>query len=127
MPLSGNTAPVQGLDRETIEAASRRAQEEPLAFNPAERANYVKAMVLRTQEYMNQGMSIDDIKARLPEFAEGFKHLFEMITSPNGYDKKSLEVMMTMLGHMNNGKLSQHDASVIVGKRLYEKFGNPNS
>ena len=118
--------PVTGIDRETIEAASARAKAEPLAFNPAERKSYVTSMLSRTQEYLNQGMSIDDIKARLPEFATDYKQLFETITTP-GYDKKSLEIMIAMLGHMTNGKLSQHDASVIVGKRLYEKFGTkPN-
>jgi hypothetical protein len=80
-------------------------------------------MVALTEEYTSQGMSIDDIKTRLPEFVEDYKHLFEMITAPQGYDKKNLEVMMAMLGHMKTGKLSQHDASVIVGKRLYEKYG----
>ena len=118
MPLSGNQ-----LDRESIEEATRRAQAEPISFNPAERITYVRSMVALTEEYTSQGMSIDDIKTRLPEFVEDYKHLFEMITAPQGYDKKNLEVMMAMLGHMKTGKLSQHDASVIVGKRLYEKYG----
>jgi hypothetical protein len=120
MPLSGNQ-----LDRESIEEATRRAQAEPLSFNPGERVTYVKSMIAVTEGYMQQGMSIDNIKTRLPEFVEDYKHLFEMITAPSGYDKKSLEIMMAMLGHMKTGKLSQHDASVIVGKRLYEKFGKP--
>ena len=46
-----------------------------------------------------------------------------MITSPSGYDKKNLDIMLTMLDHMGKGNLTQHDASVIVGKRLYEKYG----
>jgi hypothetical protein len=28
-----------------------------------------------------------------------------------------------MLQHMDKGNLSQHEASVVVGKRLYEKYG----
>jgi hypothetical protein len=46
-----------------------------------------------------------------------------MITSPNGFDTANLNIMLSMLDHMGNGNLTQHDASVIVGKRLYEKFG----
>lgn len=115
MPLSG--------ERESFEEASRRALNQPLAFDPTERSNYVKSMVNRTFEYMRQGMSIDDIKARLPEFQMNYSHLFDMITSPNGFDRGSLDTMLKMLDHMATGNLTQHNASVIVGKRLYEKFG----
>ena len=47
-----------------------------------------------------------------------------MITSPEGYDASNLQVMISMLEHMDKGNLTQHDASVIVGKRLYSKYGS---
>ena len=46
-----------------------------------------------------------------------------MITDPAGFDEANLTTMLSMLEHMNKGNLSQHGASVIVGKRLYEKYG----
>jgi len=119
MPISGNR-----LSRESYNEASRRAQEQPLSFNPGERSRYVKSMVETTLQYKAQGLTVEEIKSRLPEFAEQYQHLFEMITSPDGFDRRNLEVMLTMLEHMQKGNLTQHDASVIVGKRLYEKYGN---
>ena len=121
MPLSGGPQ----LNSESIEDASRRARSAPMEFNPKERSQYVRSMVARTIEYLREGKTADAIKERLPEFARDYTHLFEMITSPSGFDTKSLQVMLTMLEHMGNGNLSQHDASVIVGKRLYEQFGKP--
>jgi hypothetical protein len=121
MPLSGNRAPQ--LNRESIEAASRRALNAPLEFDPKTRSQYVKSMIARTIEYLREGKSIEAIKERLPEFVRDYEHLFEMITSPTGFDTSQLNVMLSMLDHMGNGNLTQHDASVIVGKRLYEKFG----
>ena len=118
MPLSGGT-----LNRENFETASQRAAQEPLAFNPNERSAYVKSMIELTLEHKRQGLTIPEIKEKVTEFAEKYENLFEMITSPSGYDKKNLDVMLTMLDHMGKGNLTQHDASVIVGKRLYEKYG----
>jgi len=118
MPLSGGT-----LNRENFETASRRAAQEPLAFNPNERSAYVKSMIELTLEHKRRGLTIPEIKEKVAEFAEKYENLFEMITSPSGYDKKNLDIMLTMLDHMGKGNLTQHDASVIVGKRLYEKYG----
>ena len=118
MPLSGGT-----LNRENFETASQRAAQEPLAFNPNERSAYVKSMIELTLEHKRQGLTIPEIKEKVTEFSEKYENLFEMITSPSGYDKKNLDVMLTMLNHMGKGNLTQHDASVIVGKRLYEKYG----
>ena len=122
MPLSGNQ-----LDRESIEEASRRAAAAPLTFNAGERATYVKSMVSLVVNLKNQGVPIDEIKSKVPEFAEQYQNLFEMITGPDGFDKRNLEIMLSMLGHMHKGNLTQHDASVIVGKRLFEKYGQTRS
>ena len=118
MPLSGNQ-----IDRESIEDAARRAAAAPLTFNPGERSKYVKSMVSLVINLKNQGVPVDEIKSKVPEFAEQYQNLFEMITGPNGFDKRNLEIMLSMLDHMQKGNLTQHDASVIVGKRLFEKYG----
>ena len=120
MPLSGNRPTI---DRESIEEASRRAINAPVAFDPKTRLEYVKSMIARTIEYLNDRKDVKYIKEHLPEFARDYEHLFDMITSPNGFDTANLNIMLSMLGHMGSGNLTQHDASVIVGKRLYEKFG----
>lgn len=141
MPISGNDKVItlnEGLppgqsfvsgappriDRQSYEEASREAALKPHEFNAKERSNYVRTMVARTVEYQRERKTIEEIKERLPEFARDYKHLFEMITSPEGYDASNLQVMISMLEHMDKGNLTQHDASVIVGKRLYSKYGS---
>jgi hypothetical protein len=49
-----------------------------------------------------------------------------MLTKPGGYDKKSLQVMLTMLDQMGTGNLTQHQASVIVGQKLADTYIKPN-
>ena len=119
MPISGNK-----LDRESYESAAATARDTKHEFNAKERSDYVRSMVELTLEYVKERKTVDEIKERLPEFVRDYKHLFEMITSPDGYDASNLQVMLAMLEHMDSGNLTQHDASVIVGKRLYSKYKN---
>ena len=122
MPLSGQRPP--GLvERESIQDAMARAESESHKFNPKERADYVKQMVACIKRYLAEGKRLEEIHELLPEFAEQYPHLFKILTSPDGYDEANLTTMLTMLGHMDKGNLTQHGASVIVGKRLYEKYG----
>lgn len=134
MPISGNSVPQQegglrggaappGLDRESIQSAIDRAKDEGLKFNAKERAIYVRKMVTCVLKYREQNRSAEEIKELLPEFVEQYKNLFEMITAPEAYDENNLNTMLAMLEHMDKGNLSQHEASVVVGKRLYEKYG----
>ena len=39
-----------------------------------------------------------------------------------GYDKQSLYTMLLLLEKMGRSEMSQHDASVIVGQRLFDKY-----
>ena len=134
MPLSGqrqSTSRPQGLqggpvERESIRDAMNRASTESHQFNAKDRATYVKNMVECTKRYLKEGRSLDEIKVSLPEFVEQYSYLFEMITNPAGYDEANLTTMLSMLEHMEKGNLTQHGASVIVGKRLYEKYGRPD-
>ena len=114
------------VERESIRDAMNRASTESHQFNAKERAAYVKSMVECTKRYLKEGRSLDEIKESLPEFVEQYSYLFEMITNPAGYDEANLTTMLSMLEHMEKGNLTQHGASVIVGKRLYEKYGRPD-
>jgi hypothetical protein len=123
MDLSGNRRGPPRTEGESIEDATARAVNAPTLFNPKERAAYVRAMVNRVIEYRRERKSAEDIRERLPEFAEEYKHLFEMLTAPEGFDQQNLTVMLAMLDRMGQGGLTQHEASVIVGKRLFDKYG----
>jgi len=119
----GGGAPPPGLDRESIQSAVDRVKNEEHKFNAKERSTYVRNMVACTLKYKQQNRSVEEIKELLPEFVEQYKNLFETITDPDGFDENNLNTMLAMLEHMDKGKLSQHEASVVVGKRLYEKYG----
>ena len=110
------------LDRTTIRQASEEAAQRPLDFRPEDRATYVRAMINRVLEYQQAGRTVTQIKTLLPEFVEEYRHLFEMITQPEGYDKAQLQSMLALLDTMAKGRISQHQASVVVGKQLLEKY-----
>jgi hypothetical protein len=112
-----------GLDRESVQNAVERAKTELHTFNAKERVEYIRKMVACIHTYRSHNRSVEEIKGLLPEFYEQYKNLFEMVTAEEGYDESNLNTMLAMLQHMDKGNLSQHEASVVVGKRLYEKFG----
>jgi hypothetical protein len=111
------------LDKESVQNAVERAKTEVHAFNAKERVEYIRKMVACVDKYRSQNRSVEEIRGFLPEFYEQYKNLFEMVTAPEGYDESNLNTMLAMLHHMDKGNLSQHEASVVVGKRLYDKYG----
>ena len=123
MPLSGQKFRPGPVERESVKDAMARASSETHAFNAKERVDYINTMVDCIKRYKRENKTLHEIKELLPEFVEQYKSLFETLTNPAGYDESNLTTMLNMLKHMDNGNLSQHGASVIVGKRLYEKYG----
>jgi len=123
MPASGNRGP-----RDTgpsIEDSIRDAESRSLDFPAIERATYVRTMIHRIREFQAAGKTLDDIKERLPEFVRDYPHLFETVTGPD-FDPSTLQTMLTMLDRMGNGSLNHHQATVIVGKRLAQKYIQPD-
>lgn len=104
--------------RDAMAAAAKQKHE----FDATARANYVRDMVKQVEEYQAQHKNVDEIRQLMPVFYRDYKNLFEMITSTNGYSKESLTTMLAMLDRMGTGDLSQHQASVIVGQRLAQKY-----
>ena len=123
MPVSGNRGPPRDTGP-SIEDSLREAESRSLDFPAAERAIYIRAMVKRTQELRAAGRSIDDIKALLPEFVRDYPHLFETVTGSE-FDQNTLQTMLLMLDRMGEGQLNHHQATVIVGKRLAQKYIRP--
>ena len=123
MPVSGNRGPPRDTGP-SIEDSLREAEGRSLDFPAAERAIYIRAMVKRTQEFRAAGRSLDDIKALLPEFVRDYPHLFETVTGSE-FDPNTLQTMLLMLDRMGEGQLNHHQATVIVGKRLAQKYIRP--
>lgn len=59
-----------------------------------------------------------------PEFKKKYPVMFKLAC--NGQlDKQNIEFMLTMLEQVQNKEKSQHDASVVVGQMLFDKYVDP--
>jgi hypothetical protein len=114
------------MDRRSDAERMAEAANRPLDFQPKERAKYVRDSIDLIEKYQNEGLTTEQIKEKVPTFVRDYKHLFEMVTMPGGYNKQSLKTMLVMLDKMGAGELSQHQASVIVGQRLADTYIKPN-
>jgi hypothetical protein len=115
-----------GVDRASVSTLSAKASAEPLRFNATERSAYIRTHVQQIIRMISEGRSKKDIQDIFPVFAEEYPGLLEMLLRPNGFDEKSLSLMITMLETMGNGKASQHEASIKVGQYLLNSYVKPN-
>jgi len=127
MPASGGSqggprGPPQGGP--TIHESLREAETRSLDFPATERAAYIRAMVSRAEELKAAGRSVEEIKSQLPEFYRDYPHLFDTIQQP-GYDRNSLQTMLALMDRMGEGTMNHHQATVVVGKRLAQKYIQP--
>ena len=123
MDPSGNNLPI---DKESYETLAKEAESRKLEYDPAERASYVRNNLELIKRWRDQRMSRAEIETRIPLFAKEYPTLFQKATEPNP-DMGMIKGMLAMLDHMANGKLNQHQASVIIGKALATKYINPNT
>ncbi len=118
--MSGNRPPIE---RQSIDEATREAESRSLDFDPKVRARFVREMLIDTTRYLNQGLTEEQIREKLPEFAERYPELFQKLIK--GEDLSPIQSMLAMLDRMGEGNITQHQASVIIGKKLVDKFVNP--
>ena len=111
------------LDRQSIAEATAEAEARPLEYDPTNRAMYVRTVLQDIALWMSQGDSEGVIRARVPEFIENYPELFKKVIGRQ--DLAPIQSMLAMLDQMGNGNMSQHQASVIVGKKLVDRFVTP--
>ena len=58
-------------------------------------------------------------------FSENYPGLFKMLTRHGETDTASLRTMLAMLDKMGTGEMTQHQASVVIGQRLHDKYIKP--
>lgn len=114
---------VGGVDKKSIEESVAEAQAKPIAFAPTDRITYIRDHVRDIQAEMAQGISVADITAKYADFARDYKELFKKVIQKE--DLGPLKTMFGALEKMGQGTLSQHEASVIVGQKLVDKFVKP--
>jgi len=100
------------------EAASR-----PLEYDPRVRAQYIRSMLQDITQRMGKGETEESIKSAVPAFIEQYPELFKKMMKKD--DLTPIYDMLRMLDKMAEGRLSQHEASVVIGKSLVDRFVTP--
>ena len=90
------------------------------------RAAYVKDNVNKILALKQEGKSDFEIREEHERFSKDYPQLFKMLMNGVGLNDPSLRTMLSMLEKMGTGELSQHQASVIVGQRLHDKYIKPS-
>ena len=114
---------VNGMDRKSVDESVREAEGRPLEFSPQERLVYIKENVQGIKTLVEKNVHINDITAQYAEFAGRYPELFKKVVQKE--DLGPLKAMFVALEKMGAGDLSQHQASVIVGQTLVDKFVKP--
>ena len=111
------------VHRQSMEDAVAEAESKVLEYNPKERAKYIRTMLQDIALWMSQGDSKETIQERVPQFVELYPELFKKIITRQ--DLSPIQNMLTMLDKMGNGNLSQHQASIQIGKTLVDRYVTP--
>lgn len=111
------------IQRQSMEEATAEAEARSLDYDPSVRAHYIRSMLQDIALWMSQGDSEETIKTRIPQFLESYPELFKKVI--NKQDLAPIQSMLAMLDRMAEGTLSQHQASVIVGKKLVDRYVTP--
>jgi hypothetical protein len=121
--MSGKRNQLPPVQRQTISEATAEAEARPLEYDPNERARYVRQHLRDIALWMSQGDSDDAIRQRVPDFVEKYPELFRKIIQKQ--DLSPIQSMLAMLDRMGEGRLSQHQASIIVGQKLVDRYVTP--
>ncbi len=111
------------VERQSYEDAAAEASSRSLDFDPNVRARFIREMLTDIPRWMAQGLTEEQIREKVPEFAEKYPELFTKIIQKQ--DLSPIQSMLAMLDRMGEGSITQHQASIIIGKKLVDKFVNP--
>jgi len=132
------------IDKQSIEDATREAESRALDFNPRERAALIRRMIVLIPRAIAVGMTDRDIGlqdgfkqaspfepelAVNPEykeiraFADAYPELFKKIVGQQ--DLTPIRTMLAMLDKIAEGQISTHQASILVGQKLVDRYVKP--
>jgi hypothetical protein len=121
--MSSNNNRPPPIERQSYEQAAEEASSRSLDFDPNVRARFIREMLTDIPRLMNQGLTEEQIREKVPEFSEKYPELFQKIIKKQ--DLSPIQSMLAMLDRMGEGNITQHQASIIIGKKLVDKFVNP--
>lgn len=115
--------PPPPMERQSYEDAAAEASSRSLDFDPNVRARFIREMLTDIPKLMLEGLTEEQIRQKVPEFTDKYPELFTKIIQ--NQDLSPIQSMLAMLDRMGEGNISQHQASIIIGKKLVDKFVNP--
>lgn len=86
---------------------------------------YIREQIAKVKALKEQGKTKEEITKEVKQFVEDYPQLFKMVVGNENLNEASLRTMLSLLEKMGTGELSQHQASVIVGQRLYDNYVKP--
>ena len=110
--------------RESLTTMTREAENRGLEYSPSERVSDVRATLDHVIRWKAEGKTRQEIEETLGSFVSTYPTLFNKMMEPSP-DMNMLKSMLSLMDRMGAGSMSQHQASVIVGQRLAEKFIRP--
>lgn len=134
----------RGIDKQSIDEATQEAASRPLDFDPRARAALIRRMMEEIPRAIAGGMTAEDLglengfktgpptaeepsvaeKYReIKTFAENYPELFKKIVGQK--DLTPIRSMLAMLDRISSGQLTTHQASVIVGQQLVDRYVKP--
>ena len=125
MNMSDPNAAAGGFNPNSVRASMKVAEKEPTRFPAAERSVMLRDMIRKVETLQGERKTVDEIRKEMSEFVTNYPRLFEMVSRP-GYDKSQVRTMLTMLDRIGAGELSQHQASMIVGQKVFNTYVAPS-
>lgn len=110
----------ESLDPESVQTAMAEAQNRPLDFDPRARAQFIRDSVRDIKAAIDADEKEAEIRNRFRSFINTHPELFRKLIARE--DMSNLTAMLAMLDQMSSGNLSHHQASMIVGTRLAERY-----
>lgn len=111
------------VERQSVEEAIAEANSRRIDYSPAERAAEIRRMMETIPQLLERGVTKDALLTVFEKEAKMYPQLFKKIV--DGEDLSPIRVMLAMLDKMQEGELNQHQASVIVGEKLLNKYVRP--
>lgn len=111
------------VEKKNITEAVGEALSRPLDYDPTKRAKFIRQMMREMPLAMRGGLSESELREKFSEFSEHFPELFKKIF--NRSDLTPINTMLAMLDRVSDGSMSTHQASVVVGQRLADRYVLP--
>ena len=110
----------ESLDPESVQTAMAEAQNRPLDFDPKTRAQFIRDSVRGIKAALAEDITEAELRQRFSSFMNAYPELYRKLVA--GEDLSNLTAMLAMLDQMSQGNLTHHQASMIVGTRLAERY-----